>query len=70
MVMPPKTGQGAPGANGDGGGDGSSPVNTARLDNYVPTFNNVYWEFRKRAEISKKKMDLGNRGSEVVFTTW
>ena len=45
-------------------------MNTARLDNYVPTFNNVYWEFRKRAEISKKKMDLGNRGSEVVFTTW
>ena len=69
MVMPPKSGQGAPGANGDGG-ELSSPVNTARLDNFVPTFNNVqkdYREFRKRAEIYKKKMDLGNRGNEVVY---
>ncbi|CAL1148549.1 unnamed protein product [Cladocopium goreaui] len=75
--MAPKQGQNGPGqgaasasAGGAQTGEGSQAVNTARLDNYVPTFNNVqkdYREFRKRAEIYKKKMDLGNRGSEVVY---
>ena len=76
MVMAPKQGQNGPGqsaasAGGAQAGEGNQAVNTARLDNYVPTFNNVqkdYREFRKRAEIYKKKMDLGNRGSEVVQT--
>ena len=64
--MPPKD----PGPSSDGPSASTSQVNTARLDNYVPTFNNVqkdYREFRKRCEIYKKKMELGNRGSEVVY---
>ena len=73
--MPPKTGQ----ANGPGSGSGSqtagpqsvpSGVSTAKLDNYVPVFSNQmqdYREFRKRCEIYRKKMQIGNRGSEVVY---
>ena len=76
-MAPKQQGQHGPGqsaASAAGGGasagEGTHAVNTARLDNYVPTFNNVqkdYREYRKRAEIYKKKMDLGNRGSEVVY---
>ena len=76
--MPPKTWQTAQASHGGQGngsaanaGEASSPnVNTARLDNYVPTFNNVqkdYREFRKRVEIYKKKMEIGGRRQEVVY---
>ena len=47
-----------------------SGVTTAKLDNYVPVFRNQMQdsrEFRKRCEIYKKKMQLGNRGPEVVY---
>ncbi|CAK8988155.1 unnamed protein product, partial [Durusdinium trenchii] len=47
-----------------------SGVSTAKLDNYVPVFSNNmqdYREFRKRCEIYRKKMQLGNRTNEVVY---
>ena len=72
--MPPKNQGNGTGSNGGSGagvtqGD-QPPANTAKLDNFVPTFSNVqkdYKEFRKRAEIYKKKMELGNRSGEVVY---
>ena len=61
----PGTGNGAASAAAD-----QPSVNTTKLDNLVPTFSNVmadYREYRKRCEIYRKKMDIGNRGREVVF---
>lgn len=56
---------------GDGSGASETPgVSIAKLDNCVPTFNNQmqdYREYRKRCEIYKKKMELGNRQGEVVY---
>ena len=66
--MPPASGNGG-GSAGVTQGD-QPPANTAKLDNFVPTFSNVqkdYKEFRKRAEIYKKKMELGNRSGEVIY---
>ena len=63
-------------ANGPGNPSGSAGqavptgVSTAKLDNYVPVFSNAmqdYREFRKRCEIYRKKMQIGNRQSEVVY---
>ena len=63
-------------ANGPGNPSGSTGqavptgVSTAKLDNYVPVFSNAmqdYREFRKRCEIYRKKMQIGNRQSEVVY---
>ena len=62
-------------SNGDGGrsgrgGDESTPGHQARLDSYVPTFDNQqknYREFRKRCELYRRKMQMGNRQSETVF---
>ena len=60
--------------DGDGGRDeaanGSSGVNTGKADSYVPIFDNVqrnYREFRRRAEMYRKKMDLANRSKETVY---
>lgn len=65
----PKSGSGQSAA-ASGPGAEQAGVNTSRLDSLVPTFSNQmsdYREFRKRCEIYRKKMELGNRGSEVVY---
>ena len=52
------------------GGDGSTPGHQARLDSYVPTFDNQqknYREFRKRCELYRRKMQMGKREAETVF---
>ena len=52
------------------GGDSSTPGHQARLDSYVPTFNKQqkdYREFRKRCELYRRKMEVGNRQRETVF---
>ena len=65
-------GPGNPSGSGQSTGQQAVPtgVSTAKLDNYVPVFSNLmqdYREFRKRCEIYKKKMQIGNRQSEVVY---
>ena len=58
------------GARQSQGDDGTTPGHKARLDSYVPTFDNQqksYREFRKRCELYKRKMEIGNRESETVF---
>ena len=62
-------------SNGNGGGrqrhggDGKTPGHQARLDSFVPTFDQQknYREFRKRCELCFRKMQMGNRQSEMVF---
>ena len=58
------------GARHGQGDDGQTPGHKARLDSYVPTFDNQqknYREFRKRCELYKRKMEMGSRESETVF---
>ena len=59
-----------PKAEGKGSEQPSENAYTGKADSHVPVFSNLqkdYREYRKRAELYKKKMELAGRQQEVVF---